>query len=788
MDPAAPGLEAHFGLRRVLTTVLITFTAWLTANSFITAFYPKMTPGIQAAMFSHREIGVAFTVFIILYLPLHIIAARGLSLESLGVLISPLKNLLLMIVLYRALTFVWEINKYLAIPVLAGAFVAFELVRKKRAFRLRVADTLFLLLVIAFTQTSTRDGLIRLFVLTLGGYCSFAIAILFLNLFRKNRPDPSGMLLVVTVIFMTLFSAMMTGGTNSGKYNRFLPVMDNLHYVTSFLFVVFAIIHVYRVSRRYLSLRAPLKLVSLPLLLLVAAGLGAREFMNIRTYTGYATPIVNTAGVKPVKVSDYIQLKGYYLKGRDDWFERPSETCGTIRCHPELSEQHDLSAHGRAFDNDVFKMQLKIFIAEKGRAAADYCIACHAPLAVIKYPGDSPRAQKIDLFTTKDPAFQLGVSCIVCHRASPEKDMKKLGNASMAIKPLWMEQERYLGEELDTRQGFEIHRTLIHAANRLHKKIWRIPKKDWNYICASCHVVKLPASLSCDGSEKPVADQTISFLKSPYGKAGLTCAACHQQRFATHEISYNTVAHHYLGSGTSLPYTNKSDDKKFRAISLGFLRGHGDITLETPKNQLPPCLDTIDEYKKQYIMLPQRGTRNPFNSANAETTCRYMLETSLSVKKVSARAVKMLVETRNKCDGHTFPSGGGLKAYLEIIAYDAKGKIAGKYGGLDNTGRPLPTETTLGSRSHDKNGKPIKDRRFWRACGVLYNKRLAPGELMQNSVTLKFRPGAKPVRFIATWYYLRPEYFRNLEGGVHSPVSPVEIGRATAQMSWITGI
>lgn len=778
-DPAAPLLEAGAGFRKTLTTVFAAFLVWLIGDSLVTALSPEMTPAIQASMFSHRDIGIVFSAFLCLYLPLHIVAARGLSLKALDAVVAPLKFLFLLIALYLAMTFAWELNRYLALPVLGAAFAAFELTRKRRSVFLRALDTLLLALVVAFVLTSTRDGLIRLFVLTLGASCTAAMAVLFVNLFRRGRPDPSGRLLVTAGIFLTLFSLMMVGGTNSGKYNRFLPVMDNFHYASSFAFVLITLIHVKKVSRRYPALRPLPRLVNLPLLAALALGLGAWELINIHRYEKFAAPVVRTSGIKPRRVSEYTQLEGYILNGRDDWFVRPAQTCGTPRCHPELVEQHALSAHGRAFDNQVFKLQLKTFVAEKGREAADYCLACHAPLGVIAYPGNSPRARDIDLFTTKDPAFQLGVDCIVCHRARPDTNRATLGNASLSILPLWMDQERYLGEEPGDARGFEIHRQLIHAANRLHKKTWHIPKQDWNAVCASCHVVKLPAQLSCGGAEVTVADQFSSFMDSPYGKAGLTCAACHQQRFATYEISYNTVSHNYLGSGTSLPYPDKSNDTRFRDISVGFLRGLGDITLQTPEKQLPPCLDTIEQYMAQYIMLPQRGARNPFKGTNGGVTCRFLLDTGITVDRISGNTAQVRVQTMNKCGGHTFPSGGGLKAYLEIKAYDARGNVVGKYGGRDKSGRPLALETTLGSRSHDAHGEPITDRSFWRFCGLIYKKRLAPGERMSNTVMLPLKPGAKPAKITATWYYLRPEYFRNLERGLRDNVAPVEIGKAT---------
>jgi hypothetical protein len=546
--------------------------------------------------------------------------------------------------------------------------------------------------------------------------------------------------------------------------------------------------------------------------LLTAAGIAGFEVGNVADHTNFETPIEDLqtlpARMEIDRPSVHSALTGMYLPSRDRWYEPRARSCGDgSLCHGELVAQHDISAHGRAMTNETFKAQLAEFIRIEGREAADYCLACHAPLGVIYFPGDGSRGPVIDPLTTTEPAFTMGVSCVACHRAEPERDPSRIGNASLAIRPLWLEPDRYLGEE--SPDGNRLHNTLIIAANSVHRRTYRVPKPDWNAICGACHLVTLPSSLAHDGVQRIAADHFQSFMDSPFATAGVTCADCHQQRFTTRLNAYNTVDHHYLGTGASLPYvpgdvfptresvgilaflgeSHAADGtvpqdpdprvkaRAFRKLTDGFLNGIGDVSLEaaTP-DELPVCLDTLAAKAGRYVVLDERAPDTDW-STNGGLSHVDLLTTTVRVDATSAGAIDLTVRTVNNCIGHTFPSGGGIKGYLTVEVLDGRGTVLARHGGSGPDGLPVEASTLLGTRTTDKDGQPIRNRRFWNVDRVVYQRVLVPGVESVDAIHLTLPDGAVPARVTAEWMYLRPEFFRNRERGVGDPVPPIRIGR-----------
>ncbi len=797
------------GVRIVVASTMLAILAWLTINPIVTSLSPTMSPPVQSLMIGHGQLGIAFFILLGLYYPLHIFLESGFNRVALGKVGRPFKGLAFLIATFSMLDVAFPISPYAVIPVIAVAFLAYELTRR-RARWLRLLDLALIGILTSMTVTGTEDQLIRFFAFSIVFLGLFGV-LKVVYLFLARRPIGSQQmanLRIWTALAMAPLAAMMAFGTNDGKYSIF-PRNDVFHWFTAFAFVAVIAGHVIAMARRFRS--GGRSLVSLPIVLVVLALCGALEARNYYHYRQFAPEPVDTETLVPTRASPFTNVMGYPMAGRDDWFAARSETCANPRCHQELSPQHNLSAHGRAFTNDVFQWQLEDFIAQMGRDSADYCIACHAPLGVIQYPGDGSRGKIVDPATATDPSFTIGVGCVVCHRAVAERDPAKIGDASLTIRPLWLEKERYLGEEdsprppppdrgttlgflegladdflsieylmADGSQGDSaLHKFLIRAAIPLHKKTYHIDRADWDDICGACHVVRLPANLSVDGKERIVADHYFSFMDSPYKKAGIGCSRCHQQRMETFEAGYNSVSHSYLGSGASLPYDNAADDEKFRALSAAYLDGIGDIGLEAifPAD-LPPCIDDIPGALKSSMLLRERGDTNAFVTTNGGLSQRDLLSVALEVQDRGPGGITLAVTTSNACVGHTFPAGGGIKGYLEVLAYDGPERVVGRYGGLDDRGLPIMLPTVLGTQAADQMGNVIADRRFWEASKLVYSRTLLPGIPQTDVVKVSFPEGTTPNRVVARWYFLRPEYYRNRERGLSTPVPPVMAGQA----------
>ena len=792
--------------RRVVVSTMLAVLAWLTLNPLVTALVPGMSPALQSLMIGHQQLGIVFLLSVVFYFPLHILLARGFNRAALVSVLQPFKAMAFLVVTYQVADLVMPLSRWAVIPVYAAALAAYEW-RRPRRMLLRGFDLALTVFLASASVTGPDDQLIRFLVPAIGVLVVYEGLKIGVGAAVRRSIDAAalGSLGLWTGLAMLPFAAMMADGTNAGRYGNF-PEVDLFHYGTAFAFVFAVGGHAFLMGRRYAA--SGRSLVSVPVVVVVLALCGALEARNLLHYPAFAPEVVDTAGMLPTTVSPYTNVQGYPLKGKDAWFADRADTCATPRCHPELSAQHRLSAHGRAFTNDVFQWQLEDFTARMGREAADYCIACHAPLGVIQYPGDGSRGVVVDPATTTERGFTLGVDCVVCHRAVAERDPAKIGGASLTIRPTWLERERYLGEDdtpqvtdtaivfgafgeflkdvlpidpdaPDTPPNQVLHNFFIRAATPLHRRTYHVDRADWDAICGGCHVVRLPPILSPDGKERTVADHYLSSLDSPFHKAGVGCSGCHQQRMETYEIGFNTVSHSYLGSGSSLPYGDPADDRTFRTISDAYLAGIGDARLEAiTRADLPPCIDDLSDPATGSMLLRERGETNPFDGTNGGLKRRNLLSVDLDVRQQGPGFVRLAVTTTNVCVGHAFPSGGGIKGYLEVVAVNRNREVVGRYGGVDDDGLPILLPTVLGARVADAAGNVIADRWFRDATRVVYSRSLAPGVPQTDIVDVSFPVDSAPTRVFARWYFLRPEFYRNRERGIATPVPAVLVGEA----------
>src|SRR5262249_53065678 len=152
-----------------------------------------------------------------------------------------------------------------------------------------------------------------------------------------------------------------------------------------------------------------------------------------------------------------------------------------------------------SMENAAFKVELAGFIRQRGRAAADHCLACHAPLGVIAFPANGPVV--VDPLTTREPAFEFGVGCLVCHRATSTTARGEEKDASIAVRPLWLEKFWPLFQIMSLED-------FVDSNLKYHRAAFHI--EDPSRICGACHVVTLPAALSADGKERATIDQYSS--------------------------------------------------------------------------------------------------------------------------------------------------------------------------------------------------------------------------------------------------------------------------------------
>jgi hypothetical protein len=733
-------------------------------------------------VWSHDTMGSMLLVVLPLFVLFHIVGRAGLRPRALEVGLSCLRRFAFIVTALFVTALASQVSRLCGAGVGLIALAIFERAVRDRRRAARLVDVSVVAVYLAGLATASEPGLVRMpliatLLLVQCEAAAFAREVMRLEGEALSR---WGALSIAFACALLPFSVLLHSSPTASAYGKSFSIYTILHVVTTTAFVVALVAHIRSVAKKMSAARRPPPVFSWPTFL---AGLVAITGWQLGASAAlrwhYAPPArVGAARIQAMRVSPYSRVEGYAQFAWDERLLQPAKSCGHAKCHAEVTEQHELSAHGRAFTNDAFQFQLAQFVRDKGPADADYCIACHAPIGVITHLAGEPGSPALDP-SSKDLAFNAGITCIVCHRSTPETHRERTGNVSLIIRPLDLESDRYLGAGESSPSGDELHRRLIKLAPELHRRTYRIDHQAADAVCAACHVYVLPGSLSADGKDHLVSDEYSSFADSPYARAGLTCASCHQPQFTNYEDGYPMVDHHYLGSGSSLPYDVAAADEHFRALSMSFLEGLGDLSLEADTPQaLPVCIGTLSAAQTASSELTQRSPEARFSAPDRDPRHRDLLRMSIDSVETADGALTVLISTTNECVGHVFPSGVGIKAYLEARAFDDTGQIAGQYGGLGPDDEPVETATRLGVQNVNSAGAPITDGRFWDAVGTIFRREILPGETIRDAIRLPITPGMHAARVEGTWYYLRPERFRNRERGIQRDIPPVAIGSA----------
>ena len=86
----------------------------------------------------------------------------------------------------------------------------------------------------------------------------------------------------------------------------------------------------------------------------------------------------------------------------------PAKSCG--ECHKAIYKEWQLSAHSRAWTNEVYQKQLKEKKeAHKKKAEPVVCYNCHVPQSVLARLGKKPRRRQ------DRKNFHEGITCVSCH-------------------------------------------------------------------------------------------------------------------------------------------------------------------------------------------------------------------------------------------------------------------------------------------------------------------------------------------------------------------------------------
>ena len=200
-----------------------------------------------------------------------------------------------------------------------------------------------------------------------------------------------------------------------------------------------------------------------------------------------------------------IALAGLVACGGDDVLPKAElmdpATCA--QCHPKHHREWASSMHAYAADDPVFLAMNKLGQEETGGALGDFCVRCHAPVALAQgLTTDGTNLADV-------PQWAKGVTCYFCHNA-----VEVAGEHNA---PIRLADDQTMRAGLRDPIGSPAHRTA-------YSNLLDATKATSSSLCGSCHDIVTPAGVHL---ERTFAEWKTTIFADPDPRKQLSCAACH---------------------------------------------------------------------------------------------------------------------------------------------------------------------------------------------------------------------------------------------------------------------
>lgn len=317
------------------------------------------------------------------------------------------------------------------------------------------------------------------------------------------------------------------------------------------------------------------------------------------------------------------------------------ETCK--ECHPKHYEQWSGSMHAYAADDPVFIAMNKRGQRETNGELGDFCIKCHAPMALELGLASAATAASFDPNTL--PPAARGITCYFCHNV--EKVESDHNNGLV----LAMDQEMRGGARnpVESPAHFSKYDPLMASSSNN------------SLMCGSCHDVVTPAAVHI---ERTFAEwkTTVFAIQEPENFLPVTCSKCHM-----------TPSKGVIADNPSITNVKARDDgfhdHMMPAIDMALVPGFPQIAEQRAAIEeiLKPSIAIIGPRPLASPVAPGGICLNPPGELRVRID-------SLSV-------------------GHSFPSGAAQdrRVWLEVTAYDAANNVVYQRGQVPNGTDPEAT-------------------------------------------------------------------------------------------------
>jgi hypothetical protein len=379
-----------------------------------------------------------------------------------------------------------------------------------------------------------------------------------------------------------------------------------------------------------------------------------------------------------------------------------SNSCGTSRCHEQITKEWSVSAHRWSAMDAAFQTVQAVMAEQNGAESTRYCGGCHDPISLF--------AGVKGIFTdglTNEEGYQEGVSCLACHGIG-ETDLA--GNANYEMH----RSERYL-MELDEGpvaklvSDFLIRSYPDHHADTLGKRLFKTPE-----YCAACHKQFIDEEVN-DVGWVQLQNQFDNWRKSRWNKPGhpeetIECRECHMPLIDSTDPA----------AGDELDYNRTPTDGKHR--SHRFLAA----------NQFMPTLLGLEGAEEQVrlteawlqgkIDIPEIGDK--WKSGPAVP-----IELLVPEQAEPGETIDVRVNITSNKVGHDFPTGplDIIQAWIELEVTDWNGAVIFHSGQVDEKNFIEPGSFLFKAEAVDQYGNLIDRHNLWEMVGVRYRRSLFPG-------------------------------------------------------------
>lgn len=173
------------------------------------------------------------------------------------------------------------------------------------------------------------------------------------------------------------------------------------------------------------------------------------------------------------------------------------------RCHPSQFREWSGSMHAYAADDPVFVAMNARGQRETGGALGDFCVRCHAPMAV------RTGATRDGLNLSTLPRSMRGVTCYFCHQV---KSLEGSHNNPLVLSG-------------DVTMWGGIRDPMLPRAHRAaYSPLHDRERRDSAALCGSCHDVVTPAGVHL---ERTFLEWKGSLFATGDARQQLTCGQCH---------------------------------------------------------------------------------------------------------------------------------------------------------------------------------------------------------------------------------------------------------------------